>query len=291
MSPAAVTLAVLGHVVPFEFLQPSGAGNRPEDGGAYDVVWHDANAGGGTADIFLTAVRPSWVPWERAAVGAEVNLNFVELAVSSPVDVFTWQTTGTPAGCWQPVARVQDPTEGIVTYAAPGLITVGDGPSIWIEAIEVDAGTAQVRLQLSGGGELSFEARAPNGPAIALPSTPSGVLDTRALDAGTPYYLHAFADAGSGWCDVWSVQPFTPAAPEHEADPMKPDEPPRGCGCGATGPLLLIAALALITRAPARRPLLEPEGNDLARASALGGTRASRRSRTAPPVRACPRSR
>lgn len=256
---------VHAHAVPFAFVAPVGAANRAD--GGIELVWVDGNVGEGTASVLLSAVRPSWVPWSRVAPGAELSITPVELAIESPVDAFTWDTANVPVGCWQPIARVQDPVEGVITHVGVGLVTVVQPggitpPSVWVSTQRGEGGTYWASVEVDPpealpAVELTLE-RPDGSVRLSSDGGATAPLDLHGFAPGA-WYLHATVSTDAGTCDAWAQQPVFVPEPSVEADGggtlsddageetpsgagnampsdagLKPIPPrPVGCGCGA----------------------------------------------------------
>src|SRR5687767_753761 len=123
--------AALAHVIAFTLQLPAFVGNYP-DGGIYTVQWVDQAAAGPKATVSLWATRPAWSPFDAPDAAL---LIWPDIAYTSPVNLFDWDTADAGEGCWQPYAIIDDPIEGLSVSKGEGRITIWRGsnvpPSIW----------------------------------------------------------------------------------------------------------------------------------------------------------------
>ncbi|MBX7113743.1 MAG: hypothetical protein K1X64_05355 [Myxococcaceae bacterium] len=129
--------AASAHVVNFAFTAPEGVGNRVADGGFAVLQWTDGPDTPDVARVSLYAVAGGVSPLVTVDPQTLIAITPGELRINDPTNVYAWDTSGLTTGCYQPVAILNDPLEGVVrAIAAPGVFSVGQAnelpPSIWI---------------------------------------------------------------------------------------------------------------------------------------------------------------
>jgi hypothetical protein len=275
-------VAAAAHVVPFDFIAPSGAGERTVDDAA-GVQW-SASDPMDIADFTLWAVRGTAAPFVEPP--KDVAVMSGARAVNDPLQVYSWDTHGVTPGCYQPFAEVHDPIEGRSLRLAAGIIGVGpsDGGNqpvvLWlggsgVHRADADGGfTLQFQVldpdddpqlivryltaTLDGGGTLATGLRADSG---------TFVVDTHQLLPAAGWYLQIEAQTPSSTCAAWFQGELLPPLPNGDddagvadagpptADAGQPDAgtapaPRASCGCANAGGSVAIwlAALGLMRR-------------------------------------------
>ena len=280
-------LPALAHVVPFDFVAPSGVGQATQ-GGKTTLQWVDGMDPQGLAAFQLFAARNGLPPDGPPA--RDVTISDAGLPVNEPSNVFEWNAAGVAPGCAQPFAVMQDAIEGETVRPSRGVLRIrpDDGgnepPALWVvtppdELPSVD-GTLQVRVKVvdpddvgtltlwwtrgDAGGLLAGPLPVPDGGGLlSYPlrraQLPPGTTYLRAEVVGFdgqrcavwwPGVLEGPEDAGAP--DAGTVDAGTPDAGTSDAG-MTPSPAPRGCGCQGAPGAVLLAALAALRARRARR--------------------------------------
>lgn len=279
------------HVVPFVFTAPSGAGERAMADAA-GLQW-SADDPQDIADFTLWAVQGTAAPFAEPPKNVAIMPG--AQAVSSPLQVFSWDTRGVTPGCYQPFAEVHDPIEGRSLRLAPGVIGVGPSDGGNQPVVAWIAGTGAHGADPDGGFTLEFQVLDPDdAPVVSVryltatldaggtlatgldPGSGTFIVDTRQLLPSAGWYLELVAQTPSSSCAVWFQGELLPAPPvaaddagtpgsdagddagAPDAGTMRP--PPPGCGCaGAEGSAAGgLATLWLLRRRLKRRSGVPP---------------------------------
>jgi hypothetical protein len=145
--------AAHAHVVNFDFVEPSGAGNVA-DAGSYTLQWLDSYDSTGMTKFELYAARSGVGPF-ATGLDASVEITSASISINDPLNLYLWDLTQVEPGCYQPFALVHDPLEGTSARPAAGVVTVApaDGgnvpPSLWF--------TTVTGAQPDDAGNLSLE--------------------------------------------------------------------------------------------------------------------------------------
>ncbi|MBX7101792.1 MAG: hypothetical protein K1X89_29020, partial [Myxococcaceae bacterium] len=145
----------LAHVVPFDFVAPSGVGQATQ-GGKTTLQWVDGMDPQGLAAFQLFASRGGLPP--DAPPARDLTLSDAGLPVNEPSNVFEWVTSGLAPGCAQPFAVMQDTIEGETVRPSRGVLRIrpedggNEPPALWVvtppdEPPAAD-GTLQVRVKV-----------------------------------------------------------------------------------------------------------------------------------------------
>jgi hypothetical protein len=182
-------LAATAHVVNFEFVAPKGAGNRVADGGTTVLQWVDGPDVPDVARVTLFAAYGSLSPFFNGNGAFLTRLTPFELRINDPANIYTWDTSDLGPGCYQPVAVLRDPAEGVVrAITAQGTISVGEASrmpsSVWLTTpadaqpddagilslratVDIPQGTAELTVTLMQDGlDLNTSAPIPLTPAV-----------------------------------------------------------------------------------------------------------------------------
>lgn len=268
------SLPALAHYVPFDFIAPSGLGQRT-DGGFTALQWADGDFVD-QATVRIYAQRSGLHPFE--APRRDVALTDAGLPVKDPRNVVPWDARALDAGCYQPFAEVIDEIEGITTRPAGGIVAVGNATAVWVlnpVGDGFDAGTFSFRFAvdepddpstfaigwLSGttdaGGELVRELPLNKGGGTA-----SYTVQLSRLPPLDTYYLWVESRSADGsTCRVfWNGHLAGPGVPSSGFDAGSSDAgvtvppAPGGCGCGsAPSWSIALAALAVASRRRSKR--------------------------------------
>ncbi len=216
--------AAQAHLVAFDFIAPSGAG-QVSDGGVYALRWVDSVDSTGMTVFELYAARGGVGPF-ASGLDASVEVTQASVAIDDPLDLFLWDTRGLEPGCYQPYALVHDPIEGTSARPAAGVVTVAptDGgnvpPSLWFVTVPStqpdDAGNLALELDYEdpedpGTLALEWYGSDHDGGALAsgLPLPQGGghfayTLPRALLPGPGSYFLRAVAHSQDGRdCAVW----------------------------------------------------------------------------------------
>ncbi|MBK7864217.1 MAG: hypothetical protein IPJ65_37595 [Archangiaceae bacterium] len=220
----------------------------------------------------LLATRAAWTPFDTPDASLLIS---DDIAYTSPINLFDWDTADAGDGCWQPYAVVIDPIEGVSYSKGAGRITVAHGgnvpPAVWVTTAKSelpdDAGNLTLDWELDEPDDPSrvsitwFDGRGEQGSLVAnLPlsagtRTASYTFDVHRLPP-RPLWLRLDVTSGDGgWCDAW-WQGFVTGqadAPDAGVDAGTLDGgagpgDKAGCGCGSAPQLFFLCALALLKR-------------------------------------------
>lgn len=280
------------HVVNFDFVEPSGAGNV-SSGDTYTLQWLDTFDTTGMTKFELYAARGGVSPF-ATPLDASVEITDASVAINDPLDLYRWKLSGVEPGCYQPFSLVHDPQEGTSARPAAGVVTVApsDGgnvpPSLWFTTVTTarpdDAGNLSLEVDYQdpedkGSLKLEWFATDHDGGLLAmgLPLPQGGgrvsySFPLAFLPGPGSYFVRAIAHSDDGRdCQVWWGGSVYVGGSDAGVDAGTADDggtpdggnpaptPPHGCGCGTAGASLAFLAWALVLVRSSRARACPPQ--------------------------------